>query len=129
MPCCKEHPTYKVAPFLRHVQEVSMLAWHLGHDISGNEQTIGFQGKHSDTLRRQRVMASNVMLYAKVVSHGHFISTINWHQRNTYNKAMLHCTHAFLECLTSWMRNITTVGLTICTCLPSSAGLPLLTQM
>ena len=27
MPCCKEHPTYKVAPFLRHVQEVSMLTW------------------------------------------------------------------------------------------------------
>ena len=27
MPCCKEHPTYKVAPFLCHVQEVSMLAW------------------------------------------------------------------------------------------------------
>ena len=49
-PCHKEHPTYKVAPFLHHVQEVSMLAWHLGHDISGNEQTIGFQGKHSDKL-------------------------------------------------------------------------------
>ena len=27
-----------------------MLAWRLGHDISGNEQTIGFQGKHSDKL-------------------------------------------------------------------------------
>ena len=49
-PCRKEHPTYKVAPFLCHVQEVSMLAWCLGHDISGNEQTIGFQRKHSDKL-------------------------------------------------------------------------------
>ena len=48
--CCKEHPTFKVAPFLHHVQEVSMLAWCLGHDISGDEQTIGFQGKHTDKL-------------------------------------------------------------------------------
>ena len=47
---CKEHPTFKVAPFLHHVQEVSMLAWRLGHDISGDEQTIGFQGKHYDKL-------------------------------------------------------------------------------
>ena len=28
-----------------------MLAWHLGHDISGDEQTIVIQGKHSDKLR------------------------------------------------------------------------------
>ena len=35
-------------PFLhpRYNQE----NWHLGHDISGDEQTIGFQGKHSDKL-------------------------------------------------------------------------------
>ena len=50
MPCRKEHPTYKVTPFVHHVHEVSMLAWHLGCDISGDEQTIGFQGKHSDKL-------------------------------------------------------------------------------
>ena len=28
-----------------------MGAWRLGHDISGNEQTIGFQGHHADKLR------------------------------------------------------------------------------
>ena len=27
-----------------------MLAWSLGCDISVDEQTIGFQGKHSDKL-------------------------------------------------------------------------------
>ena len=78
---------------------------------------------------RQRAMGFNVMLCVKVGSHGHFIFTINWHWQNTYNKAMLHCTHTFLECSTSWMRNITTAGLTTCTCLPSSAGLPSHTQM
>ena len=31
---------------------------------------------------RQRVMVSNAMLCVKVVSHGHFISAINWHRRN-----------------------------------------------
>ena len=50
VPCHKEHPTFKVALFLCHVQEVSILAWHLVHDISGDEQTIGFQGKHTDKL-------------------------------------------------------------------------------
>ena len=28
-----------------------MRAWRLGHDISGDEQTIGFQGCHADKLR------------------------------------------------------------------------------
>ena len=28
-----------------------MSAWRLGRDISGDEQTIGFQGRHSDKLR------------------------------------------------------------------------------
>ena len=97
----------------------------MNRQLASKENTL----TNCASCTRQRVMASNVMLCAKVVSHGHFISTSNRHRRNTYNKAMLHCTHAFLECLTSWMRNITTVGLTICTCLPSSAGLPLLTQM
>ena len=50
MSCRKEHPTFKVAPFLCHVQEVSMLAWCLGRDKSVDEWTIGFQGKQSDKL-------------------------------------------------------------------------------
>ena len=97
----------------------------MNRQLASKESTLTNCASHT----RQRVMVSNVILCAKVDPCGHFISAINWHRRNTYNKAMLHCTHTFLECLTSWMRNITTVGLTICTCLPSSAGLPLLTQM
>ena len=50
MPERKQCPTYKVDPILKHLQEISMKAWRLGHDISGDEQTIGFQGHHSDKL-------------------------------------------------------------------------------
>ena len=47
----KQRPTYKVDPIIKHLQEVSMRAWRLGRDISGDEQTIGFQGRHADKLR------------------------------------------------------------------------------
>ncbi|KAL7562479.1 hypothetical protein ACA910_005453 [Epithemia clementina (nom. ined.)] len=50
-PSRKERPNYKVDPVLRHVQDVLMAAWRLGRDISGDEQTIGFQGKHANKLR------------------------------------------------------------------------------
>ena len=50
-PSRKERPTYKVDPFLIHVQERSMRAWRMGRDISGDEQTLGFQGRHADKLR------------------------------------------------------------------------------
>ena len=50
-PTRKDRPTYKVNSFLKHLQKVSMSAWRLGRDISGDEQTIGFQGRHSDKLR------------------------------------------------------------------------------
>ena len=36
---------------MTHVQVTSMKAWCLGHDISGDEQTIGFQGRHDDKLQ------------------------------------------------------------------------------
>ena len=42
---------YKVDSILKHTQVMSMRAWRLGRDISGDEQTIGFQGKHEDKLR------------------------------------------------------------------------------
>ena len=51
MPEQKQCSTYKVNPILKHLQEISMKAWWLGHDISGDEQTIGLQGYHSDKLR------------------------------------------------------------------------------
>ena len=42
---------YKVDSILKHTQVMSMRAWRLGRDISGDEQTIGFQVKHEDKLR------------------------------------------------------------------------------
>ena len=56
-----------------------MLAWHLGHDISGKEQTIGFQAKHTDKLHTMYKAEGDGMLCAKVGSHGHFIFAINQH--------------------------------------------------
>ena len=50
-PSRKERPTYKIDPFLVHVQERSMRAWRMGRDISGDEQTLGFQGRHADKLQ------------------------------------------------------------------------------
>lgn len=43
-------PNHKVDAFLRHLQETSMSAWQLGRDVSGDEQTIGFKGKHTNDL-------------------------------------------------------------------------------
>ena len=50
-PTRKDRPTYKVDSFLKHLQKVSMSAWRLGRDISGDKQTIGFQGRHSNKSR------------------------------------------------------------------------------
>ena len=47
----KSRPLYKVDQLLKHTQVVSMSAWRLGRDISGDEQTIGFQGHHADKRR------------------------------------------------------------------------------
>jgi hypothetical protein len=47
------HPNFKIDPFLAHIQKVSMAAWDLGPNLSGDEQTIGFQGNHCDKQRVQ----------------------------------------------------------------------------
>ena len=47
-PSMKERPSYKIDPFLIHVQKRSMRAWRMGRDISGDEKTLGFQGQHAD---------------------------------------------------------------------------------
>ena len=46
----KEEPLWKVREFLDFIQEVSVAAWICSIDISANEQTIGFQGRHEDKL-------------------------------------------------------------------------------
>ena len=42
------HPNLKIDPFLAWIQTVSMAAWDLGKEVSGDEQTIGFKGNHQD---------------------------------------------------------------------------------
>ena len=41
---------YKVDSILKHTQVMSMRAWRLRRDVSGDEQTIRFQWKHEDKL-------------------------------------------------------------------------------
>jgi hypothetical protein len=45
------HPNFKIDPFLRWIQVVSMAAFDLGRLISIDEQTIGFKGHHADKMR------------------------------------------------------------------------------
>lgn len=47
----KDRPNFKVDPLLKTLARNSMAAWILGRDVSVDEQTIGFQGNHSDKLR------------------------------------------------------------------------------
>jgi hypothetical protein len=46
-----KYPNYKVEPLLKHAMEVSKKAVILGRNLSVDEQTMGFQGKHEDKMR------------------------------------------------------------------------------
>ena len=124
-PARKDRPTYKVDSFLKHLQMVSMSAWRLGRDISGDEQTIGFQGHHSDKLRityRRRETVSNAMHWQTQDSPGPFTSATNQRQKSGQSLGILHCIPKFWECLTNLRRNTTIVGSITCTCLQSLQG-------
>ena len=45
------HPNWKVHPFLKHMLEVSKKGMIMGRNLSVDEQTIGFQGRHKDKQR------------------------------------------------------------------------------
>ena len=47
----REDPLWKVRDLLNHIQQVSTEAWVCGRDVSADEQTLSFQGKHEDKLR------------------------------------------------------------------------------
>ena len=81
-----------------------MRAWRLGRDISGDGQTIGFQGRRADKLRiltRQKGLGSSVMPSVMLATHGHFSSETCQHHRNGYVWDILHFTHGFWQCLIS----------------------------
>jgi Transposase IS4 len=50
-PSKKTHPLFKVSPVIKWINEVGPLSVDLGKSISIDEQTVGFQGRHSDKLR------------------------------------------------------------------------------
>jgi hypothetical protein len=51
IPSKKTHPNFKVDEYFRQLQRMFRYAWMPGRDLSGDEQTMGFQGKHSDKQR------------------------------------------------------------------------------
>ena len=114
----KEHRMYKVDSILKHTQVVSMRAWRLGRDISGDEQTIGFRGSTKTNYElhtRLKGMDSNVMQFVILDSLGHFTLGIKRHQENGPVRDFLQYMQEFYECLISLKRNSTTIGLIICT--------------
>ena len=50
-PVPKQEDAPKVQPLLSHMMQVSKEAFHIGRDLSCDEQTIGFQGNHKDKQR------------------------------------------------------------------------------
>jgi len=47
----KQKPNWKVDPFIKHINETAQASWLLGKVASGDEQTMGFQGRCSDKKR------------------------------------------------------------------------------
>ena len=45
------HPNHKVGRIFKHAIHISKQCIYIGRDISGDEQTIGCQGRHPDILR------------------------------------------------------------------------------
>ena len=50
MPQCKK-PLFKVERLLNHINDQSMKYWETGINLSIDEMTMGFQGRHKDKLR------------------------------------------------------------------------------
>ena len=120
-PTRKERPTYKVDSFLKHLQQVSMKAWRLGQNISGDKQTIGFQGRHADKLQITYKAEGDGFQCHALADSGFtwtFFFSINQHRRNGPRKATHHCILVFWECLTNLKTSSTIVGSIICICLP-----------
>ena len=93
-----------------------MRAWKMGRDISGDEQTLGFQGRlqiNCELPTRLRVMGFNVMPCVILDTHGHFSFAIYQPPRNGFVLDFLLFIHEFWGCPTSWKIRITIVGLII----------------
>ena len=97
----KECPMYKVDSILKHTQVMSMRAWRLGRDISGDEQTIGFQGKHEDKLQITYTTEGDGFQCDAICDSGFawtFTLGIKRHQENGPVRDFLCYTQEFYEC-------------------------------
>ena len=47
----RTHPNFKIDEFLRHLEIIWRYGWMPKRDLSCDEETIGFQGRHADKLR------------------------------------------------------------------------------
>ena len=121
-PTRKEQPTYKVDSFLKHLQIVSMSAWMLGRDISGDEEMIGFQGQHADKLHIT-YKAEEDGFQCDALADAGFTWKFYFCNQPVPEKwttlGYFCCIPVFWECLIKWRRNTTIVGSTTCTCLQS----------
>ena len=96
---------YKVDSVLKHTQVVSMRAWRLGRDISGDEQTIGFQGKHEDKLQIT-YKAEGDGFQCDAICNSGFTRTFYFrNQKAPPVRDFLHYMQEFYECLISLRRN------------------------
>ena len=95
---------YKVDSILKHTQVMSMRAWRLGRDISGDEQTIGFQGKHEDKLQITYKAEGDGFQCDAICDSGFtwtFTLGIKRHQENGPVRDFLHYMQEFYKCLIS----------------------------
>ena len=79
IPSRETHPNWKIHPLLKHMNEVSKKAVHLGQNLSCDEQTIGFQGHHKDKQRITYKNEGDGFLADCICSDGY---TYNFHFRH-----------------------------------------------
>ena len=51
IPPRETHPNFKVDEYFRHIQLIFRYTWMPGRNLSGDEQTMGFKGRHPDKMR------------------------------------------------------------------------------
>ena len=80
LPNKKEFPNWKVDPFLRHLNQVSMQAVHLPENLACDEQTISFQGRSVYKLRVKHKTAGDGFQCDSICNDGYTYSFYFRHQ-------------------------------------------------
>lgn len=131
VPPRSEDPNWKVREFLDFVQSTSMSAWICGMEISVDEQTLKFQGRHVDKLRISYKREGDGFQCDALCNDGYtfaFFFAMSPLPQNTPNKAYLHCTQELWHSSTSCNANSIDAGWTICITVPASADMRSTTQ-